>query len=526
MTEEHYDLPPGWTSASLGCISRILGGGTPERSRAEFYRGGTVSWATPTDIHAERILAIRETSTRITELGLRKSSAQLLPAGTVLFSSRASIGKIAIAATPMATNQGFANLTPLEGLDSKYLAYCLKRFTKEIRGLASGTTYLEVSKAALRQFAVPISPSAEQRRIVAKIEALFEQSRTARDALDRIPALLKRFRQSVLAAAFGGDLTRDWRDQNPALEPVQLLIKRARGARLPAIGEEREKRKGNRHLVPNKPENLEPLDAQILGMPELPAAWAWVTVEFLASRELRSIQSGPFGSNLHHSEFRDTGVLAIGIDNVLDGAFSTGKQHRISREKYEQLKKYSARPLDVLITVMATVGRCCVAPRDLEPAIITKHVYRISVDQELCEPAYLMNALRGCRAVRAQLYGEIQGVTRPGVNGQILRRLVVPLAPLEEQRMILSTLEDLMRWAGAIEEAVQSVRRRAGTLEQSVLGRAFRGELVPQDATDEPASILLDRIQTCCGTTAFTGSVQPSPRRGKKGERWKALPNP
>jgi type I restriction enzyme S subunit len=229
-------------------------------------------------------------------------------------------------------------------------------------------------------------------------------------------------------------------------------------------------------------------------LPEVPQNWAWATIEMLAGPEPRSIQSGPFGSNLLHSEFQETGILAIGIDNVLDGEFTSGSQHRISNEKYQQLKRYTARPLDVLITVMATVGRCCLVPEDAETAIITKHVYRISVDRNLCDPTFLMNALRGCPAVQKQLYGEIQGVTRPGINGKILKGLLIPIPPIEEQRLALSRIEALFTEADDIEAAVAGAKHLADKLDQSILARAFRGELAPQDPNDEPASTLLRRI--------------------------------
>ena len=318
-----------------------------------------------------------------------------------------------------------------------------------------------------------------------------EQSRTARQALGRIPPLLKKFRQSVLAAAFRGDLTRDWREQQPEVEPASALLERIRTQRLRRYQEEIRKAKAEGRHVLRKPPDLTMRDLKASTLPELPQPWTWATVEFLASPEPRSIQSGPFGSNLHHSEFQDTGVLAIGIDNVLDGKFTTGLQHRISYQKYEQLKKYAARPFDVLLTVMATVGRCCVVPKNVETAIITKHVYRISVDSLLCEPGYMMNALRGCPSVLEQLYGEVQGVTRPGINGGILKRLAIPISPLEEQHAILARIEACFRQADAIDAAVEATRRGADKLEQSILARAFRGELVPQDPSDEPASVFL-----------------------------------
>ncbi|PRQ02330.1 hypothetical protein ENSA5_24210 [Enhygromyxa salina] len=133
----------------------------------------------------------------------------------------------------------------------------------------------------------------------------------------------------------------------------------------------------------------EPVDEE--GLPELPEGWAWATVEQLAALMDRAIQSGPFGSALKHSEFTDEGILVVGIDNVQDGFFSMGRENRVSVAKFEELRRFEARPGDVLITVMATVGRCAVIPDDLETAIITKHVYRVSVEQRLMLLSLLMN---------------------------------------------------------------------------------------------------------------------------------------
>jgi type I restriction enzyme, S subunit len=223
----------------------------------------------------------------------------------------------------------------------------------------------------------------------------------------------------------------------------------------------------------------------------------------LASREPRSLQSGPFGSHLHHSEFQEIGVLAIGIDNVLEGRFSLGKQHRISQAKFESLRKFAARPKDVLITVMATVGRCCVIPEDSEPSIITKHVYRITADASLVEPVYLMDALRGSPEVIAQIQSQIRGQTRPGINGQILKGALIPVPPLAEQREIIRRVETLFKLVDAIEKRVAGVTARAEKLTQAILANAFRGELVPTEAelarregrSYESAADLLARIR-------------------------------
>ncbi len=200
-----------------------------------------------------------------------------------------------------------------------------------------------------------------------------------------------------------------------------------------------------------------------------------MTIEELASREPRSIQSGPFGSNLLHSEFQASGKLVIGIDNVQDGAYSIGANHRICESKFADLEKFRARPRDVLITVMATVGRVCVLPESIEPAIITKHVYRITVDRAVALPEYVGIALRGAREVRAQLLGSIQGQTRPGLNGTLIKRIRVPIPPLAEQHRIVAEVDRRLSIVREVEADVDANLKRAQALRQAVLSRAFSG---------------------------------------------------
>jgi len=207
---------------------------------------------------------------------------------------------------------------------------------------------------------------------------------------------------------------------------------------------------------------------------------------------------------LLHSEFKSTGKLVLGIDNVGDGRFSLGKQHRISATKFKELEKYAARPLDVLVTVMATVGRCCIVPADLEPAIITKHVYRITTDHGQMLPWFLLYVLRGAPEVIEQVRDRTRGQTRPGINGEILKALDLPLPPLEEQRVIVARTDQLLATADAIERRVEAARSRADKLPQVILSKAFSGELVPTEAElaraegreYESASSLLARLVT------------------------------
>ncbi len=156
-----------WPMLPLKQIADVSGGSTPRRNRAEYWNG-ELPWVTPTDLPkpGTEIADVYDTASHITEAGLRSCAAQLLPVGTVLFSSRATIGKIGITRVPLATNQGFTNFTPKNGVVSKYLAYALQYFTFEIAALAGSTTFKEVRRGALKKYKLPLPPPSEQQRIV------------------------------------------------------------------------------------------------------------------------------------------------------------------------------------------------------------------------------------------------------------------------------------------------------------------------------------------------------------------------
>jgi type I restriction enzyme, S subunit len=145
------------------------------------------------------------------------------------------------------------------------------------------------------------------------------------------------------------------------------------------------------------------------------------------------LQSGPFGSHLHNADFVDSGpVRVVGIDNVLDGEFLQGRDRRITAEKYAQLKKYTLEAGDILVTVMGTVGRSCVFPNLQEPAICTKHVYRIQVDERL-DSEYVSASIRFAPAARYQLAGSTTGQIVAGITSENIRRLELLIPPRELQ---------------------------------------------------------------------------------------------
>lgn len=192
-----------WVECKLEDIGLIYSGGTPKTNILEYW-GNDISWISPSDLSKYENVYIERGAKSITKLGLEKSSAQLFPAGTVLFSSRAPIGYTVIAKNEMTTNQGFKSVQPLGGIDSKYVYYNLKFSKNKAESVATGTTFKEISKVQFSNLNFPLPPLPEQRAIVKKIEALFSSLDAGISDLKKAQEQLKIYRQAVLKKAFEG----------------------------------------------------------------------------------------------------------------------------------------------------------------------------------------------------------------------------------------------------------------------------------------------------------------------------------
>lgn len=179
-------LPPGWTEVALGDVCEIVSGATPKTSVRAFW-GGPVRWVTPkdlSDLGGQRYL--RDTPRTLTEDGLRSCGAKVLPAGSVLFSSRAPVGLTAINTVPVATNQGFKSLVPSSRIHAEYLYWWLTANRSRMEQLGRGATFKEVSKRIVAEVRIPLPPLEEQRRIAAildKADELRAKRRRARSHL-------------------------------------------------------------------------------------------------------------------------------------------------------------------------------------------------------------------------------------------------------------------------------------------------------------------------------------------------------
>jgi type I restriction enzyme, S subunit len=198
----------GWPTVRLEDCAEIVAGATPSTS-APVYWGGDICWATPKDLSELEGAYISDTPRKITRSGLQSCAATVLPPDSVLFSSRAPIGHVAINTVPMATNQGFKSFVPnCDRLHAKFLYHWLRRNRPYLESLGNGATFKEVSKAVVSRIEIPVPPLPEQRRIAAildKADALRAKRRAALAQLDTLT-------QSIFLDMFGDPTvnSRDW----------------------------------------------------------------------------------------------------------------------------------------------------------------------------------------------------------------------------------------------------------------------------------------------------------------------------
>lgn len=193
---------PEWTAGTISDLGTVVGGSTPSKAKPEYYTESGIAWITPKDLSINKSKFVSHGENDITELGLRNSSASLMPEGTVLFSSRAPIGYIAIAAGEVTTNQGFKSVVPKPEIGTPFAYFFLKNTLPVIEGMASGSTFKEVSGSTMKNVPAVI-PDAE---ILAKFSdfcaPIFAQQRT----LEEQNQSLAKLRDSLLPKLMSGEI--------------------------------------------------------------------------------------------------------------------------------------------------------------------------------------------------------------------------------------------------------------------------------------------------------------------------------
>ncbi|WP_372623420.1 restriction endonuclease subunit S [Falsiroseomonas sp.] len=484
-------LPPGWTIAKLGDLGVWTGGGTPSKSRDDFWTGGTVPWVSPKDMKAARV---GEGAERITEAAVAQSAAKLVPAGSVLCVVRSGILQhtfpVAIADQDVTLNQDMRALTPARGIAAEYLRHYLRYRNDDILHSCSkdGTTVASIEQPRLHDFSVPLAPEAEQTRIVAAVNALFEEVEAGEAALARAREGLTQFRASLLHAACAGALTADWRAANPTNETghdllADVLAKRrikwAEGYR--AAAEARGRRLDGEAWMARYPQP-QPVTGDDLE--SLPQGWAWASLDQLCV----TMTSGSRAWAPYYDRGASVFVMA---QNVRPGRFDRSFVQLVDppQDDPERIRTRIQRD-DLLVTIVgANTGDVCRVDADIVDHYVCQSVALMRpVRADLAEYLDLfLNSERGGQAAFARM---MYGAGRPHLSFDQLKSVAVPLPPSAEIAAILLAVREA--W---IESDALMADVFAASLRQSILHAAFTGRLAPQDPADEPAAALLARLR-------------------------------
>lgn len=203
---------------------------------------------------------------------------------------------------------------------------------------------------------------------------------------------------------------------------------------------------------------------EMFGNPD--TEWPLVTIAEICS----NTRTGPFGSSLHHDEFVDEGVFVLGIDNAVENKFSYNRMRYITEEKYQQLKRYTVYPGDVIITIMGTVGRAAVIPEDLPKAINTKHLACLSPNFNVVDSYFLCNAFQIHPEIKRQLQKQTKGAIMAGLNLTVIRGLKFKLPPLKRQKQFVEFYKQVDKSKVVIQKSFDEMQLLFDGLMQKYFG--------------------------------------------------------
>ena len=364
----------------------------------------------------------------------------------------ASLGRI-LTGLSGAYNVAMAKVDIPEEIYKQFVYHLLRTeiFQAPLR-LISRSAQSGFNKQDLADIELPIAPFNEQRRIADKLDSLLARVDVCRDRLNRLPRILEHLRQSVLSAATSGELTEDWREEDSWEDgrPVNWCLK--------TFGE--------------------------------------------------LVESSLYGPRFSAKSYSADGVPTIRTTDIdFDGAIVLQDTPRVSVSSQE-LEKWGLLDGDLLVTrTGSTIGKCAVYHKSLGIAIPSAYLIRFRLNQHDIIPKFVLLFLLSPKG-QSLLISSSNAVAQPNVNAKTISQFLVPIPPLSEQREIVRRVEKLFTYVERLEAGYQKALRRVEQLTSSLLSTAFRGELVPQDPNDEPASVLLDRIRA-------EQAAQPTkPKRG------------
>ncbi|KKO20484.1 MAG: restriction endonuclease subunit S [Candidatus Brocadia sp.] len=446
------NLPKGWTVEKLGNISERITKGTTPTSYGFKYLDSGIRFVKVENIKNGEIDhdSIRH---YISGTANENQKRSILQDGDILFSIAGTIGVSCLVTRddlPANTNQALAIIRGTKHtFNPKFLMLQLgsQLSKKEVEKQARGGGMNNISLQDVSEMIVNIPPFNEQRRIVAKLEKLLHRVDACKERLDKIPAILKRFRQSVLAAACSGRLTEDWREKNTDDNNYDKDYK-------------------------------------------LPASWKRAEL----SEFIDSMTNGIYKPDKYYD---DKATACLRMYNIQEGKIILKNLKRILLST-DEIEKYKLEEGDILVNRVNSrelVGKAGIVEKLPEPIIFESKNIRLRLKRKLISPRYINYCFMTRIARDAFEDTAKQTVGMATISQPQIASLKVPVPTLPEQHEIVRRVDALFKKADEIEARYKKAEAFVDKLSQSILAKAFRGELVPQDPNDEPASELLKRVK-------------------------------
>jgi type I restriction enzyme S subunit len=489
-------LPDGWTMTTSGELFTYITSGSRGWAKyyategAKFIRVGNLSHFT-THLDLDDIQHVQPPDGP-------EARRTLTQAGDLLVSITADVGMVGLVPDGLGeayVNQHVAIARPTPGIDNRYLAWFLSSEhggRRQFKALQRGATKAGLGLNDLKAVEVPVPPRQEQGRIVEKVEELLSDLDAGVSGLARARVNLKRYRAAVLKAAVTGELTAEWRAANPNVEPATKLLDRILAERRRKWEVEQEAKFATKgKTLPKgwqaKYIELDPPDSA--GLRGLPDGWCWVRVN-----QVGEVQLGRQRSPQHHYGPHMRPYLRVA--NVFENRIDTTDvlQMNFTPVEYET---YRLQFGDILLNEgqsLHLVGRPAMYRDEVPGACFQNTLVRFRAGSGLLPEFALYVFL-------AFLHGKrFQKIARWTVNiahlgADRFSNIEFPLPPLGEQQAIVAEVEEQLSEIDATENYIAASLKRAGRLRQSILKEAFSGRLVPQDPTNEPAAVLLNRIR-------------------------------
>ena len=474
-----FRIPASWVWVRLATVGKIVGGGTPRSSNPRYFAQDGIPWLTPADLYGFKGKLIERGKRDLSEEGLENSSAQLMPKGTILFSSRAPIGYVAIAANDLSTNQGFKSCVPYESEMSEFIYYYLKSAGEEIDRNASGTTFREISGKGMKKTLFPLPPLAEQKRIVAKVDELMKRCddlearqkernerrtmltasslhalvstprKSAGTAIRRVsdyfnllidtPETVAELRKTILQLAVQGRLVPQLPSDGTAEQALRFQRKKASGQKiLSRVGA---------LLIPTK------------GLFAIPANWAWVSF-----REV--IQRTDYGTSQKTSE-DDNGIPVFRMNNIRDGKLDYNGLKYIP-EECSDLPRLYLEDGDILFNRTNSaelVGKSAVFRNTPRSFSFASYLIRVALAQTIALPEFFNMVINSPYFRRSQIEPTLtQQCGQANFSATKLAAASVPLPPFPEQKRIVLKFNELMALCAELETRLVKARDDADTL--------------------------------------------------------------